>query len=217
MLNQALLNSTTDLMWSVDREYRLTVGNKAFISSLEIYQGIHYEPNDCLLSKGSFPDEYLAFWKDLYDQAFGGKTVLEEVISPKNERQDIRWYEINIHPIYQEKEIIGVACFGRDITQRKIALDTLEENEERYRILVENAPEALVVLDFNLKKFVSVSQSAIELFKMSREVFLQSFVWDITPEYQHNGQLSSAIILDKINQAIAGEKPFFECNLFDSE
>ena len=84
------------------------------------------------------------------------------------------------------------------------------ESEERYRALVDNATEALVVLDVYGGRFISVSKSAESLYGMSREELLQIGPMQVSPEYQPDGRLSAELAMEKIEMAIQGEKPFFE-------
>ncbi len=117
--------------------------------------------------------------------------------------------EVRYSPIQLGDKMFTVATI-KDVTERNRAAAILRENEERYRILVENAPEALVVIDLENRKFISVSESATELFKMSKEELLRSGVLDISPAYQPNGQLSAQAAMEKIMEAVEGGKPVFE-------
>ncbi len=105
--------------------------------------------------------------------------------------------------------------FIRDVSERKKSESLLLEKEERYRVLVENAPEALVVVDLETQKFVNFSRSSLELFKATKEQLLNSGPADISPEHQPDGSRSSVKAMEKIQEAIQGDKPSFEwvhCN-----
>ena len=80
------------------------------------------------------------------------------------------------------------------------------EKEEQYKVFFENAAEAIVVLDMDLQKFVSVSKSALELFRMSEDELLQLGVAEVSPEYQPDGRRSSEIAMEELVMAIEGGK-----------
>ncbi|MBC7948597.1 MAG: PAS domain S-box protein, partial [Chitinophagaceae bacterium] len=103
-----------------------------------------------------------------------------------------------------------------DVSERKRAEAAIKESEERYRALVENAPEALVVFDIEDRKFVSVSESAVKMFKYSKEELLKLGPVDVSPQYQPDGRLSADVAAQRIGEAIHGQKPVFEWTHCDS-
>ena len=48
----------------------------------------------------------------------------------------------------------------------------MRRNSSRYRSLVDNAPEAITVIDPDTKHFVEANEPALRLFKMTREQLL---------------------------------------------
>lgn len=105
----------------------------------------------------------------------------------------------------------------RDVTGRKKAERALRENEERYRALVENAPEAIVVLDVESNRFVDANENACRLFNLSRSRLLSVGPQAVSPRMQPDGQPSFGVRRGFIDQAMNGEHPNFEWMHKDSE
>lgn len=210
MLYQALIDSSTDLMWRIDKEYLLIVCNKAFLNSLETNTGIRYKPNDYILSKNIFQEDYIAFWKNLYDQALSGKTVLEEIISPTYENQDVKWYEINIQPIYQDQEVIGAACFGRDITEKKKGITSIKENEKRYRGILNNLDAGVVVHAPDTSITISNSKASV-LLGLSEDQLYGKSAFDLGWHFLYEDCTALPFEKYPVNQIKATHKPINNC------
>jgi diguanylate cyclase (GGDEF)-like protein/PAS domain S-box-containing protein len=98
----------------------------------------------------------------------------------------------------------------RDVTGRQAAEDALKQNEERYRALIENAPEAIVVYDLDEGRFVDANDQACELFNLSRKRLLSIGPESISPENQPDGTPSFGIARGYIERALSGEQMQFE-------
>ena len=98
----------------------------------------------------------------------------------------------------------------RDVTDRQEAESALKENEERYRALVEYAPEAIVVFDVDENRLVDTNDQACELFNLSRQRLLSIGPEAISPATQPDGTPSFGIERGYVDRAINGEHPTFE-------
>ncbi len=98
----------------------------------------------------------------------------------------------------------------RDITGRQEAESALRVNEERYRALVEYAPEAIVVYDIDKGRLVDANANACSLFNLSHKRLLQIGPQDISPEMQPDGLPSFGVSRGYVDEALAGGHPTFE-------
>jgi two-component system cell cycle sensor histidine kinase/response regulator CckA len=90
------------------------------------------------------------------------------------------------------------------------ATQALRESEERYRILVENAPEAIVVLDAETQRFVDCNDNALRLFRVTRGELFHHGPAAFSPPLQPDGGPSEELIAEQIALALQGRKPRFE-------
>jgi two-component system, cell cycle sensor histidine kinase and response regulator CckA len=90
------------------------------------------------------------------------------------------------------------------------AAEALREGEEHYRILVENAPEAIIVCDVEEERFVDCNENAQQLYGVAREELLRHGPGDFAPPHQPDGRPSKAVGFEFIQKALSGERCSFE-------
>ena len=97
-----------------------------------------------------------------------------------------------------------------DITSEVEARRALEESEARYRLLIEHAPEAIVVLDADTGYFVDANPGAERLFGLTRDEMLKTSVEAVSPVRQPDGRESGVAARTWIQTALEGGTPTFE-------
>lgn len=113
----AMINSTNDLMWSIDRNFKLITSNKPFDAIIFSLYGQQINKGFGFLAL-RFTEEKLIHYKRNYERSFQGEvfTEIEYDTEPS-----ISWTEICYFPIRDGADIIGTACHSRNITSQKLA------------------------------------------------------------------------------------------------
>jgi len=89
---------------------------------------------------------------------------------------------VTISPVLDERgDIMGISKIARDITEQKKAANKIKESGLRYRSLIEQATDAICIVDKALK-FIDVNTAACRLFGSTKEEFLQLSLYDILLE-----------------------------------
>ncbi len=104
-----------------------------------------------------------------------------------------------------------------DITGRKEAEAALRQSEERFRLLIAHAPEAIVLLDVASGRFVLANAAAERLFGLPERDLLQLGPVELSPLVQPDGRPSAEKARELIAAALAGQTSAFEWTHLDAE
>ena len=144
------------------------------------------------------------------DEVFAGGDSRVHEIPMLGDDGRICWFAAHVGPVVIGGRIVAAAVIARDITGQKNAELALRDSEARYRTLVENAPEAIVVLDVDAFRFVDVNANACLLFGLTRDELLTREPIELSPAKQPDGRISSEAAHEYIHRALDGETPVFE-------
>jgi PAS domain S-box-containing protein len=158
-LIQATLESTADGILVVDRIGTITNYNAQFVKMWNIPENMLAEGKDrviinFVLAQLKSPKNFVSKVNELYSHP---ESESFDVL----EFKDGRIFERYSHPQRIDGQPVGRVWSFRDVTQRKLAEEQLQESEERYRRLVEYSPNAIAV--HSEGKFVYVNPAAIKL------------------------------------------------------
>ncbi len=106
-------------------------------------------------------------------------------------------------------------AFARDISKRKAARRALQESEERFRTLVEHAPEAIVVIDARTQLFVDANRNAEKLFGYEAGEILRIGPRNVTSADELVGRTVEQLITERLDQALRGGAMKFELTCRD--
>lgn len=122
---EALINTSDDMIWSVDGNLQLIAGNEAFHKAFERITGNRLSPGSKLLQHPALPDSFTSYSRELYQRALEGKKVKEEIYTGKTITPQNSWFELILHPIREDNAVKAIACYARNITESKMYEATL--------------------------------------------------------------------------------------------
>ncbi len=197
----ALIESTNDLIWSVDLHHALVTHNSRFQQYLKQVYGsearIGAGPQE-LFGKGD-----AGKWDLMYDRAVAEGPYRLEFKMP-----DGMILELFFHPIVQNRGPAGVSVFGKDISKRKLAEEARQESEARYQLLFESAKDAILMIQRH--RFIGCNPAALTLFGCRQEDLIGETPVRFSPERQPNGNNSLSEVKRRIMRALFGISESFE-------
>ena len=115
----ALFEHTDRIIWSIDEDCRLVIGNSLFFETLKDSIGRPVVTGETLPMAEIGP-EMVDLWRDLYRRALTGEKLSADIEIPTMNAGS-RWIDFTFFPIVDEDtaNITGVTVTGRDYTERR--------------------------------------------------------------------------------------------------
>lgn len=164
---KALINFTTDLIWSVDKDFKVVTSNRAFKERVAQSKKNEKDGPRILAIKLNLIE--------CYQRANAGESFV--IIEYSNDPVEL-WVEVSFFPIHENNEIIGAVCYARDITVMKM-------EEHRMKLLesvVASAKDAILVTEAlplagEGPKIVYVNDALVKMTGYTREEMLGKASW----------------------------------------
>lgn len=126
---KALINNTSDYMWSIDKEYKIITCNDAFHRAFKAITGKEALPG-VKVTDSNLKASSVKSFKEYYERAFHGESF---TITQYKEIPYMSWADVSFYPIYNNYDVIGAAIFARDVANRIKA----EKEHQAYTLSLE--------------------------------------------------------------------------------
>jgi PAS domain S-box-containing protein len=134
----ALIENTDAFVYSLDTNFCYVTFNKRLSRSIRASAGLDIKIGDDVFAflKNSDPDA-AQMWKNRYTEALSGKFLQFEM--DYSQAGIPRFFNFFISPIKEGGNVIGLSCFARDITEKKIAENELKRLHKRLLLATRSA------------------------------------------------------------------------------
>ena len=147
------------------------------------YKSDAFIENPQLLHEIILPEDQDVCLRHRHD-AFGEPNLRDIQFRIRRSDGEVRWIEHACIPVMDDdSNFLGIRASNRDITERKEVEQALRVSEEKYRLVIENSNDAILIVQDGLIKFVN--PRALQVFSYDEsEVIDKHFLEFIHPEYR---------------------------------
>lgn len=165
----ALIENTSDLIMSVDRQFQVLVINSAFRRIIQQRYDVIVEKGTDLLT--ACPRPLINYWESHFRRAMQGETfkVVEEFFQPEHKA----YYEFAFNPIREPNgDVSGVSFFGKDITEKQAALEETRAQQQLLASINYSIKEG--IFRTTEGRIVYVNHAFVEMFGYASEEEMQA-------------------------------------------
>ncbi|MEQ8473567.1 MAG: PAS domain S-box protein [Marinoscillum sp.] len=159
----AIFESSTHQIWSLDRAYCFTAFNQNYAEAFESYYGFPPNPGMSLpgLEHQHVKKQTISFWQKKYDETFKGRSVNFQHSQKTLEGTKV-WRDVFLNPIFlPDGSIHEISVIANDITEKKLSETALKESEEKFRNIFESFQD--VYFRCNMNGIVSMVSPSVKM------------------------------------------------------
>ncbi|TVM19277.1 hypothetical protein DPQ33_02645 [Oceanidesulfovibrio indonesiensis] len=171
-----IMEGTSDLIAVADSDLRLLVFNQSYRTSFFKHFCVTLHTGDSLEEAlAHLPDvqqSVVANWR----RALSGDSFTVDQFGSGDRQQ---WYETRYTPVLDRNgAVVGVSHISRSLSERIRTETELRESEEKFRVLFENAADAIYLQDTH-GRFFDANQKAVQMLGYTKDELLRMSPRDI--------------------------------------
>jgi PAS domain S-box-containing protein len=150
---QAIFESGTQLIWTVDKKYLFTSFNKNFSDAMYNVYGVRpsldkkiYKPQKTKVGR-----EYHNWWIKKYEEAFKKQTSIEFTTEQLDSNGNKLYRQIFIHPIFKNGVVEEISCISNDITELRYLQNQSINQAAKLKSIFESSSHLVWTIDKDFK------------------------------------------------------------------
>jgi PAS domain S-box-containing protein len=162
---EAIFNNTIDSIWSIDKDLKIISINEIFRKRFLQAYGEELNPGTKVIDK--IPEPMRPLWNSRYERVLKGEIF--SVVDHFEIEGLPNYVEISFNPILVNDEIIGFSCFGRDITQNRLAEENLKKTHEIYAKVIKTIRGVPYIHNFESNSYDFIGQGCEEIIGIKQD------------------------------------------------
>jgi two-component system, cell cycle sensor histidine kinase and response regulator CckA len=195
----AVMNSTDDMIWSVDaRSFRLLAFNQAFRSYSARLTGV--EPSIGMIPEELVPPGLGEEWRELYSRVFREGAFGTE--APRMQTSSSQTLSLSLNVMKRGDEVFGISVFAKDVTEKNRLEDQLRQAHKMEAV---GTLAGGVAHDFN--NLLTVILGFAQLMQMStgKEDHVRPYIDQIVNSSNRAAELTQSLLAFSRKQRINPE------------
>lgn len=146
---ESVINGTDDLIWSISPEMKIISGNRSYFKLMtNATKRTFTEGSPVILDE--FGDELVVRWKAYYERALSGEKLLVKDSFFDPDKQKVVYTDTSLNPMRNDfGEIIGVACYAKDVTSDTLNLLELTKTKDELEKVMNSSLDIIISVDIN--------------------------------------------------------------------
>jgi PAS domain S-box-containing protein len=136
----SFINGTSDFAILKDKKLRYVIVNESFSK-------FYKQKPEQLIGKSD--EEITPAWLALNEKEYDQQVLNENKTIIYEREIDGQFFETRKFPVYFENDSVGIGAFIRDITRQRVIEQQVQENEQRFKTLLENSFDLITLTDAN--------------------------------------------------------------------
>jgi PAS domain S-box-containing protein len=146
----AVIENSNVSIYAIDRQFKYISFNSHLKNQLKQGYGLDIKVGDPVFDFLALLDPTeLEGWRKRYTEGFTGKRV--EFEKEFHIGDQFACISFSINPIIEEHYVTGLSCFAWDVTSQRQAARKIARSEARFRAMIENNYDAIIMRDEHLK------------------------------------------------------------------
>ena len=143
-----LLNYSSDYLFLIDRQFKITSYNEAFYNLIQYNLGISIYPGYPMFEL--IPEIDKDYYLNLYNKVLGGETIVT-LKEWTNQAHSHYYFEESFKPLIDEDGVIqGILSKSSDITRRILAQEKFKQDEKHFQSVIDSTNDLIFSLNKDL-------------------------------------------------------------------